>query len=40
MDDFTQAMNAVVDHGMSVINKLSDEEIERVMAIFNDNSND
>ena len=40
MDDFTQAMNAVLDHGMAVINKLSDEEIERVMAIFNDNSHD
>jgi len=33
-------MNAVLDHGMSVINKLSDEEIERVMAIFNDNPHD
>jgi hypothetical protein len=40
MDEFNKSMNAVLEHGMSVIDKLSDEEIERVMAIFNDKSND
>jgi hypothetical protein len=35
MDDFTQAMNAVVDHGMAVIDKLSDEDLQKVMSILN-----
>jgi hypothetical protein len=35
MDEFNKAMDAVLEHGMKVIDNLSPEQLQRVMEIFN-----
>jgi hypothetical protein len=40
MDEFNKAMEAVLEHGMQVIDNLTPDQLQQVMEILNGTDND